>query len=69
MEGSEAVIVLLSPSGEELGRFSTTSFPYTVSKSGINDVSSGVITITYLSAEGTWETTSPTAVNFTAEEE
>ena len=69
MEGSEAVIVLLSPSGEELGRFSTTSFPYTVSKSGINDVSSGVITITYLSAEGTWETTSPTAVSFTAEED
>ena len=69
MEGSEAVIVLLSPSGEELGRFSTTAFPYTVSKSGINDVSSGVITITYLSAEGTWETTSPTAVTFTAEED
>ena len=68
MAGSEAVIVLLSPSGEELGRFSTTSFPYTVQKSGINDVSSGVITITYLSAEGTWETTSPTAVSFTAEE-
>ncbi len=68
MAGSEAVIVLLSPSGEELGRFSTTSFPYTVSKSGINDISSGVVTITYLSAEGTWETTNPTAVNFTAEE-
>lgn len=68
MSGSEAVIVLMSPSGEELGRFSTTSFPYNVSKSGINDVSSGVITITYLSAEGTWETTSPTAVTFTAEE-
>ena len=69
MEGSEAVIVLLSPSGEELGRFSTTSFPYTVSKSGISDVSSGVVTITYLSSEGTWETTSPTAVSFTAEED
>ena len=69
MEGSEAVIVLLSPSGEELGRFSTTSFPYTVSKSGITDISSGVITITYLSAEGTWETTSPTAVTFTEEGE
>ncbi len=69
MEGSEAVIVLLSPSGEELGRFSTTSFPYTVEKSGISDVSAGVITITYLSAEGTWETTNPTAVTFTAEED
>ena len=68
MAGSEAVVVLLSPSGEELGRYSTTTFPYTVSKSGINDIPSGVITITYLSAEGTWETTSPTAVNFTAEE-
>jgi len=69
MEGSEAVIVLLSPSGEELGRFSTTSFPYTVNKNDISDVSSGVITITYLSAEGTWETTNPTAVTFTAVEE
>ena len=65
MEGSEAVIVLLTPSGEELGRYSTTTFPYTVSKSDINDIPSGVITITYLSAEGTWETTNPTAVNFT----
>jgi serine/threonine-protein kinase len=69
MEGSEAVIVLLSPTGVELGRFSTTSFPYTVNKSGITDVSGGVITITYLSAEGTWETTSPTAVTFTEEGE
>ena len=68
MAGSEAVIVLMSPSGEELGRYTTTSFPYNVSKSGISDISSGVITITYLSAEGTWETTSPTAVTFTAEE-
>ncbi|MBO4904008.1 MAG: PASTA domain-containing protein [Lachnospiraceae bacterium] len=68
MEGSEAVIVLLSPAGEELGRFSTTTFPYNVSKKGINDISSGAITITYLSAEGTWETTNPTAVTFTAEE-
>ncbi len=68
MAGSEAVIVLLSPSGEELARFSTSSFPYTVSKSGITDIPSGVITITYLSAEGTWETTNPTAVTFTAEE-
>lgn len=69
MEGSEAVIVLLSPAGVELGRFSTTTFPYTVSKSGITDTPSGVITITYLSAEGTWETTSPTAVTFTEEGE
>lgn len=68
MEGSEAVIVLMSPAGEELGRFSTTSFPYTVSKKGINDIPSGAITITYLSAEGTWETTNPTAVTFTAED-
>ena len=69
MAGTEAVIVLMSPSGEELGRFSTTSFPYTVNKSGISDISSGIITITYLSAEGTWETTSPTAVTFTEEEQ
>ena len=69
MAGSEAIIVLMSPGGEELARFQTTSFPYTVSKSGITDISSGVVTITYLSAEGTWETTSPTAVTFTEEGE
>lgn len=69
VEGSEAVIVLISPSGDELGRFTTTSFPYTVSKEGISDVSAGVITVTYLSEEGTWETTSPTAVTFTEEEQ
>ncbi|MCR5830692.1 MAG: protein kinase [Lachnospiraceae bacterium] len=69
MDGSEAIIVLMSPNGEELGRFSTTTFPYNVSKKGITDISSGVITITYLSEEGTWETTNPTAVTFTAEEE
>ena len=69
LESSEAIIVLLSPSGEELGRFTTSSFPYNVSKSGITDIESGVITITYLSQEGTWETTSPTAVNFTEQEQ
>ncbi|MCR5590734.1 MAG: Stk1 family PASTA domain-containing Ser/Thr kinase [Lachnospiraceae bacterium] len=69
MEGSEAVIVLMSPAGEELGRFSTTTFPYTVSKSGISDISAGIVTITYLSAEGTWETTNPVAVTFTEEAE
>ena len=68
MAGSEAVIVLMSPSGEELGRYNTTSFPYTVTKKDIVDIPSGMITITYLSAEGTWETTSPVAVTFTAEE-
>ena len=65
VEGSEAVIVLLGPDGAELGRFNTTAFPYTVSKTGIENVASGVVSVTYLSAEGTWETTPPTAVTFT----
>ena len=69
MEGSEAVVMLLSPSGEELGSYSTSTFPYNVSKTGISDISSGVVTITYLSAEGTWETTNPVPVTFTAEEQ
>ena len=34
----------------------------------IVDIPTGMITITYLSAEGTWETTSPVAVTFAAEE-
>lgn len=67
LAGSEAVIVLMNPQGAEIGRFTVTSFPYTVKKTGISDVSSGLLTITYLSNEGTWETTTPTAVTFTPE--
>ncbi len=65
VEGSEAVIVLQGPDGAELARFTATAFPYTVSKTDIENVSSGIVSVTYLSAEGTWETTPPTPVAFT----
>lgn len=67
LEGSEAIVVLMNPNGGELGRFSVSEFPYTVSMSGIKDYSSGLITITYLSNEGNWDTTTATAVNFDPE--
>lgn len=67
LEGSEAIIVLMNPQGGEINRFSAASFPYTVTQSGISDCETGLITITYLSNEGTWETTTPTAVNFDPE--
>ncbi len=66
---SEAMITLLSPDGKELGRYSTKSFPYNISKTGIEEYSSGVITITYLTTEGSWQTTSPTAVSFAEEQQ
>lgn len=67
LEGSEAIVVLLNPQGGEMKRFSVSEFPYTVSMSGITDCTSGMITITYLSNEGNWDTTTPTAVNFDPE--
>ena len=67
MAGSDAIIVLMDPNGTELNRYGTTSFPYTIKETGISDVTSGLVTITYLSNEGTWETTTPTAVAFTPE--
>ena len=65
--GSDAIIVLMNPQGAEINRYSVNSFPYTIKETGINDVTSGLVTITYLSNEGTWETTTPTAVAFTPE--
>ena len=66
-EGSEAIIVLMNPQGAEISRYNVSTFPYTVTQTGISDYSSGLVTITYLSNEGTWETTTPTAVNFDPE--
>jgi len=67
LAGSDAIIVLMNPSGSEINRYSVNSFPYTVNESGITDITSGLVTVTYLSYEGTWETTSPTVVTFTPE--
>lgn len=67
LQGSEAVVVLMNPNGGEIGRFNVSSFPYTLTMNGISDYSSGAVTITYLSNEGNWDTTTPTAVNFEPE--
>ena len=65
LAGSEAVIVLMNSSGAELARYNTTVFPYNVTKSDIVDSSTGMITVTFLTNEGNWETTAPVSVTFT----
>lgn len=65
--GSDAIIVLMNPQGGEINRYSVNAFPYTIKATDIVDISSGLVTITYLSVEGTWETTTPIAVTFTPE--
>lgn len=65
---SQAVIILMSDAGEELSRYSVTSFPYTVEKSGIENSSSGYVTVTYMDGNAAWQTTSPVAVTFTKDE-
>jgi serine/threonine-protein kinase len=67
LEGSEAIIVLLDANGAEVQRFSTTSFPYTAVKTGITTAPAGVITVTYQTIDGQWQTSAPTAVAFTKE--
>ena len=65
--GSEAIIVLIDANGAELQRFTTTTFPYTAVKTGITTAPAGVITVTYQTADGQWQTSAPTAVAFTKE--
>lgn len=65
--GSDAIIVLMNPQGSEINRYSVNAFPYTISETGITDIESGLVTVTYLSNDGTWETTSPISVTFTPE--
>ncbi len=65
--GSEAVIVLLDSNSAEIQRFSTSVFPYTVVKTGITTSSSGIITVTYQTSDGQWQTSAPSPVNFSKE--
>ncbi|MCR5421467.1 MAG: Stk1 family PASTA domain-containing Ser/Thr kinase [Lachnospiraceae bacterium] len=65
--GSEAIIVLLDANAAELQRFTTNTFPYTAVKTGITSTPAGVITVTYQTADGQWQTSAPTAVAFTKE--
>ncbi len=67
LAGTEAIIVLLDAAGNELQRYSTTTFPYAMVKTGITGSESGVVTVTYQKTDGQWETTAPVAVTFTKE--
>lgn len=67
LPGTEAIIVLLDSAGNELQRYSTASFPYTMIKTGIVGSESGVVTVTYQKTDGQWDTTLPVAVAFTKE--
>ena len=66
-EGSEAIVILMSNAGAEINRYSVTSFPYTLNETGIQDIESGYVTVTYLDVSGAWQTTSPVAVTFAKE--
>lgn len=66
-EGSDAIVVLMNAAGTEINRYNVTAFPYAIDEKGINDATTGMITITYLSNDGTWETTAPVSVTFTPE--
>ena len=67
LTGTEAVIVLLDPAGNQLETVTTSTFPYSLVKSGIVGSSSGVITVTYQKLDGSWDTTAPASVTFTQE--
>ena len=65
LPGTEAVIVLLDPAGNQLESVTTSTFPYSLVKNGIVGVNSGVITVTYQKQDGSWDTTAPASVTFT----
>ena len=62
--GTEAVVVLLDPAGNQLESVTTSTFPYSLVKSGITGTNSGVITVTYQKLDGSWDTTAPASVTF-----
>ncbi|MDO4187705.1 MAG: Stk1 family PASTA domain-containing Ser/Thr kinase [Lachnospiraceae bacterium] len=64
LEGTEAVIVLLDPAGNQLESVTTSTFPYSLVKSGITGANSGVITVTYQKMDGSWDTSAPASVTF-----
>ena len=64
LAGSEAVIVLLDPAGNQLESVTTSTFPYSLVKSGIVGSNAGVITVTYQKLDGSWDTTAPASVTF-----
>ena len=62
--GTEAVVVLLDPAGNQLESVTTSTFPYSLVKSGITGANAGVITVTYQKLDGSWDTTAPASVSF-----
>lgn len=64
--GTEAVIILTDITNAEVNRFSTTTFPYTVSQAGISS-EMGYVTVQYQGTDGEWHQTSPVVVQFTQE--
>lgn len=64
--GTEAIVVVTDVTNAEVGRFTTATFPYTVTQTGISS-SSGFITVQYQGADGEWHQTQPVAVNFVQE--
>ena len=64
--GTEAVIILNDITNSEVNRFSTSSFPYTVTQAGISS-EMGYVIVQYQGEDGEWHQTSPVAVQFTQE--
>jgi len=64
--GTEAVITVSDLTNAEVGRFTTTSFPYTVVQNGIS-TELGYIKINYQGVDEQFHETSPVAIAFTQE--
>lgn len=65
-EGTEALVILTDITNAEVNRFSTSSFPYTVTQAGISS-EMGYVTVQYQGTDGEWHQTSPVAVQFSQE--
>ncbi|MBQ7562615.1 MAG: protein kinase [Lachnospiraceae bacterium] len=68
LAGTEAIIVLVNAAGVEIGRYTTSSFPYNLVQTGIAGSDAGLMTVTYMTLEAQWNTTAPVAVTFTREQ-
>ena len=64
--GTDATIILTDLTNSEVNRFTTNSFPYTVTQAGIS-TEMGYVTVQYQSPDGEWHLTSPVVVQFTQE--
>ena len=64
--GTEAFVIITDLTNAEVGRLSTTSFPFTATQTGIS-TEMGYVTVQYQGTDGEWHQTSPVAVQFTQE--